>query len=124
MTVSELSHDEQLALVALMEAVAITDDIVSDTEDAEIGKVASALGDETYRGLVAESEKRFADIEQLKAFLIAIRRQESRELILEEVMEEAGGAAAFNHADAELLNWLAKTWDIPVENVPECGDGE
>jgi hypothetical protein len=119
MTIKELSHEEQIALVALLEAVAITDRDLSEVKEQELGKVAQTLGDEKYRELIAETESRFGDLEDLKPFLKRISNQETRELIYGEVLEEIGPEAAFDRSESDLLEWLAQTWNIQTEITPE-----
>jgi hypothetical protein len=122
MTIKELSHDEQLALVALIEALAMTDASLSEAEEEEVGRVAAELGDEPYRALLDEAEQRCSNIKALKRFLKTISNPEARELIYGEVLQEAGASPAFDRSESELLSWLAEEWKIPVEIEPESED--
>ena len=115
MEIGELSHEEQVALVGLLEAVTISDGTVSEGEQQEIGRVAAALGDDTYRELLDEAENRFTDWPALRACLAAIDNPQARELIYGTVMDEALVEA--NSETHARLRWLADTWDIDVELV-------
>jgi hypothetical protein len=119
MTIQELDHDEKVALVALIEAEAMTHFDLSDTEEEEVSRLATALGDEVYRDLLDEVESRFENITELTQFLKTITRQDARELIYGEVLLEAGAEPAFDPAESELLTWLAKEWNVKVSVEPE-----
>ena len=113
MTISGLSHDEKLALVALLEVLAMADGVVEDTEIQQINRIAEELGDEEYRELLNEADERFKDIEMLKSSLTTIRERAARELIYGLLLEEVMTAPApGSHTD--LLDWLKKTWEIKV----------
>src|SRR5436190_1476065 len=49
MELSDLTHDERLALVALVEAVIASDATVSEDEQTHIATLAAVFGDEAYR---------------------------------------------------------------------------
>jgi hypothetical protein len=118
MEVTDLTHDERFALVALLELVVESDRTVSEDEVAELGRVASVLGAEEYDRLADEANQRFTDEDALKAFVLCVRRQDARELIYGQVLE----AAVENGVDkleAELLDWLAKTWGVRVQILDE-----
>jgi len=89
MELSDLTHDERLALVALVETVVASDATVSEDEQTHIATLAAAFGDEAYRALVTEADERFADEAELKRFLAALMRQEARELIYGTVLDAA-----------------------------------
>ena len=76
-SIASLSHDEQLALVALIKAIALANQDITEGEMSIIDKVAKELGDETYRGLLNESVECYGDIEDVKTALAAIDKKES-----------------------------------------------
>lgn len=116
MTLTELSHDQKLALVALVELFTMADGVVSDGEAAQINKIAEALGDEEYRELLDETETRFADVDMLKASLQTINEQGARELIYGLVMEEVMTSPSTTHGP-DLLDWLKAEWNVAVSEA-------
>jgi tellurite resistance protein TerB len=114
MELTDLTHDEQLALVTLIETVVASDREVSDDEAEQIERVASALGPETYRALAEEADARFRDEAGLKGFLAGIQRQEARELIYGTVLEAALPDVIDQH-ESSLLGWLASAWSVTVQ---------
>ena len=112
MTLSELSYEQKIALVALMKAVAMANAKVSDGEARGIAGVADALGDETYRTLLDEAESRFESVDALKEFLGKITDTAARELIYGTVWDESMADPDIQHSESELLQWLAKSWEI------------
>jgi hypothetical protein len=119
MRLTELPHEQQLALVALLELVAMADGVLTEEEQEEIGHVAAELGDEAYRDLVDEAEETFVNTDDLKAFLETIHDEDARELIYGTVLEEAIVRSPLSQTGADMLNWMAKTWDIHVDIPPE-----
>jgi hypothetical protein len=119
MELEELSHDERLALVALLELVIASDRDVAREELALIKRVMRELGAAEYRALVAEADERFPNDDAAKKFLLTVTRQEARELIYEIALEAAMVHGMLGH-ESELLTWLKAKWDIPVRfETPE-----
>ncbi len=114
MELTDLTHDERLAVVALVENVVASDASVSDEEAAEIARIAAAFGDEGYRALAAEADERFEDEAALKAFLTGLLRPEARELIYGTVLDAALSETIDRH-ESSLLGWLATAWGITVQ---------
>ena len=123
MTISELTHDQQVALIALVEAVALAGGSFSAEEETEIGRIAAELGDDAYRRLLDEAEKRFADLKTLKAFLKSVTDQTTRDVMFDVVLEEALNDVGMSPDKSALLDWLAETWQIEMQ-VEEGDEGE
>ena len=113
MELSDLTHEERVALAALIELMITSDAAVSDDELAEIERVVSAVGDAAYDEAADEAGERFQDEAELKAFLPSIARQEARELIYGTVLQAALPDAVGAHESA-VLDWLGKAWGIAV----------
>jgi len=122
MELLDLSHEERLALVALLEVVLESDRSVSDGEVADIDRVVGELGREEYQRLVAEVDRRFPTEDDLRAFLPSITRQDAREVVYGTVLDTAVEDAVDPH-ESELLEWLAGLWNVHVEFEGEP-DGE
>ena len=114
MELTDLTHDERLALVALAEVVVSSDANVSEDEQAQIARIASAFGDDAHRALTNEADERFPDETTLKTFLVELQRQEARELIYGTVLEIALPDMIDSH-ESSLLGWLATIWKITVQ---------
>jgi hypothetical protein len=114
MDLAELNDDERVALVTLLEMVVASDAHVTREEQAQIKTVIHALGEDAYRAAVAEADKRFADDNAARAFLLTISRPEARELIYETALE-AAMTDTIGHEESELLTWLAEHWKLPVQ---------
>lgn len=117
MELRDLTHDEQLALVALIEYVVTSNRDVTDEEIEEIADVAAALGHKRYRNLVEEADERFEDDEGLKEHLGTIDRQEARELIYGVVLETALSDPEMLR-NGDFLDWLRDEWRVPVDVEP------
>jgi hypothetical protein len=114
MELRDLSHEERLALVALLEVVLESDRTVSDGEVADIDDVVGELGREEYERLVAEVDRRFPTEDELKAFLPSITRQDARELIYGTVLDTAIEDAV-DARESAILDWLSTLWNVRVE---------
>ena len=114
MELEDLNQDERTALVGLMKLTVMSDGNVSEEELESVEDLVDAFGEEAYESTLDAFEKRFPDGESFKAFLGKIGRQDARELIFGTVLE-AAGSEAIEGGEAELLDWLAKIWDIKIE---------
>ena len=117
MEITELSRNERVALVALMEAVAFSNNTISEGERRQIEAVVEALGEEEYRDLLEQADEKYASVEDLKSGLADITRQEARSLIFGTVWEEAVADPDINHFETELLDWLATQWEISPDSA-------
>lgn len=114
MELPDLTHDERLALLALLEWILKSDVRSTEEEYARIEGVVDALGEDAYQALADEVGTRFANDADLRAFLPSIARQEARELIVATVMDVAM-ADAVDTRESEMLRWLADLWQVEVE---------
>ena len=122
MDLRELTHDEQLALVALMELVVEANARVTTGESHEVAHLAAALGRKRYRRLTEEVDDRFQNEAALREFLPSITRQDARELIYGTVLRTAS-TDTLRNPESALLEWLAKEWQITVRFDMPSGEG-
>lgn len=113
MELSDLTRDERVALVALLNLVVESDAMVSDDELTEVQRVVAAVGEAAYAEAVGEADARFHDEAELKAFLPSITRQDARELIYGTVLQ-AALPDAMGTLESTMLEWLAKEWRVAV----------
>ena len=116
MELSELNHDERLALVVLLEMLVAADGDVSREELKQIKHAIHALGEDAYRAAVKEADERFETDDGARAFLLTIYRPEARELLYECALE-AAMSQTITTPESELLTWLADKWNVPVRFV-------
>lgn len=116
LTLKDLTEEERLALVALMEGAIEADRHASDPEIAQVRATVAALGKKAYKAAAEESDRRFKDDAALWRFLATIDRQEARELIYETVLEAVLADAQVGE-ESELLKRLSRLWDISVQVV-------
>lgn len=114
MELNDLSTDERVALVALIELVVEANAAVTEEESEAIDDIVDELGPDVYAETVEEVGKRFPDEDALRAFLQTITRQDARELVYGTVIDVAVGDAIRNH-ESNLLEWLGATWNVKVE---------
>ena len=114
MELSDFNQDERTALVGLMKFVVMSDGHVSEEEVEQVQEVVEAFGEDDYERTLAAFEKRFLDEEGFRAFLRTIGRQDARELVFGTVLEAAGVEAIEGH-ESDLLDWLAKVWNVTIE---------
>ena len=112
MTISELTHEQLVGLVGLLEAVAMAEQTVTGPEQEVLSGVVNVVGEEMYRALIEDADNRFADLDALKAFLEGIVDQSTRDIIYGTVWQEAVATPSVNHDESALLAWLASTWSI------------
>ncbi len=117
MELRDLDHDEQLALVGLVEFIGESNRDVTEEESAAIAAIVSAIGAKRYRTLADEADLRFVDEDALRAFLSSIGRAEARERIYGTALEVAMGDTIQN-SESALLSWLARAWGVQVRFDP------
>src|SRR4051794_38599663 len=113
MELNELTADERIALIALLEMVVAADREVTYEELAQIKRVMHALGDRAYREAVEAADARFDSDDAALEFIAAIERPEARELIYESALEAAVAHGVAGH-ESEFLTRLQKHWRLPV----------
>ena len=113
MEIKDLGHDEQLALVALVEFIAEANPEITDRESDEIARIADRIGSDRYRELISEVDERFANEAALREFLATVRRQEARELIFGEALGLAMGDT-IQGSESDLLEWLSGEWGVEI----------
>jgi hypothetical protein len=114
MELRDLNQDERTALVGLMKLVVMSDDNVSEDELEYVEELVDAFGEQAYQQTLDAFEKRFPDAQSFRVFLRTISREDARELIFGTILESAG-VDAIEGPEADLLDWLAKTWNVKIE---------
>jgi hypothetical protein len=94
----------------------MSDGNVSEDELEYVEDLVEAFGEDGYQTTLDAFEKRFSDGDAFKKFLktVGADRPDARELIFGTVLG-AAGVEAIEGDEAELLDWLGKTWDIKIE---------
>jgi hypothetical protein len=121
MNITDLAHNEQLALVALTELAVISDRNITANEVDKVDEIVEALGEDIFQKLADEAENRFADRQDLRAYLTGITRQDARDLIYGTVLSESL-ADTIPHEQAQFLDWLAAEWKITLEVASDTTD--
>jgi hypothetical protein len=114
MDLNQLTAEEQVALVALLELVIESNARVSEAEADRIDAVVAMIGEDAYRTAAAEVDRRFHDEEDVRAFVPTVTRQEARNVIYGTVFEAAITDPPDTH-ESELLEWLADVWQIAAD---------
>jgi len=114
MELNDLTAQEHIALVALLELVIESNAHVSEDEADRIDAVVEAIGEDAYRRAAAEVDSRFHDEQDVRAFIPTVTRQEARELIYGTLFEAAITDAVDSH-ESDLLEWLAEAWEIKLQ---------
>ena len=118
MNIDELSYEQKVMLVGLVEAIALSDGYVGEGEQKEIGKIAETLGESEYRRLLDEAENRYASVEDLKEALLTVKDQEARECIYGLALEETlADVSIGEHKQTQLLEWLNESWAISEQST-------
>jgi hypothetical protein len=121
MNITDLARNEQLALVALTELAVISDRNITANEVDKVDEIVEALGEDVFQKLADEAENRFADRQDLRAYLTGITRQDARDLIYGTVLSESL-ADTIPHEQAQFLDWLAAEWKITLEVASDTTD--
>ena len=120
MELKDLTSDERIALVALLEMVVDSATILTEGDVDQVGEIIAQVGEQPYQDAVDEVDRRFHDEDAVKQFLATITRQEARERIYAAILA-AALPDSVNDREAALLDWLASEWRMSVRFEPEAG---
>ena len=109
MEYSELTRDERLVLVALLDLVIRADDRFSEEEAAEVERISASLGSEVYNATAVKARARLATMDDIQKAALALDRQEARELILTAVQDMAV-VDEVSQEEMQLVEWLSGLW--------------
>ena len=111
MKLTELSHDERLALVGFLKVIIQADADFSDEEAEELNKVAREMGVPEFKKTVSETKELFKKVADIKDFASKITRQPARELIFS-ILYEVALPGDIVPEEERVLGWLARMWKI------------
>jgi uncharacterized tellurite resistance protein B-like protein len=112
LTVSELTHDETLALISLLKRVIEADRRLAVGESVMLQELADRIGRHSFNQLADESHSKFPTLDALKAHLATIDRPAARALIYQTAKDMANADNDRAPGEDALLGWLAQLWVI------------
>lgn len=113
MEISQFTKEEKIALVGLIEHLLMADNVVSFEESEALRNVVAEIGEHDYRSLIHDYRPIIENLDSFKQFLMNIERQEPREMIYGTLFEIAE-SDFFEENESELLDWLAKEWELDI----------
>jgi len=108
---NDLTDEERVALVGLVELAIEADGRVTDPEAKQLRAIIAALGTKAYEAAADQADESFGDEDDLWTFLATIKRQEARELIYETVLEVVLADAPLR-SEGDLLDRLSRLWQV------------
>lgn len=118
MELNDLSHNERVVMLALMEFLVEADSAGSSDEAVHVAELASAYGKENYLALLEEARGDRRTEEEFHELVASVESQETRDFIYGKVMECAMDDG-IHHRESEFLEWLVNEWDIEVTLLDE-----
>jgi hypothetical protein len=111
MTLAELEHHEQVALLALLGLMARLDGQATGDEVAILNRIMTELGSEAFESAAREAAQ-FPDGESILMSAGEVTRPEAREVLFELLFEMAVKESIVER-EAKVLDFLAETWELP-----------
>jgi hypothetical protein len=111
MTLTELEHHEQVALLALLGLMARLDGQASGEEVELLNRIMSELGNEAFESAAREAAQ-LPDGEAILMTAGEVKRPEAREVLFELLFEMAVKESIVER-EARVLDFLAETWELP-----------
>lgn len=111
MTISEMTDDERHTFGALVRTMVGADGSTSLEESVDLQAAASRLGVDAFWGLMRETAGTDYPAEALRKRASGVERREVQETIYG-VLFELATAGSVLDKEAQLLDWLAATWNI------------
>lgn len=122
MTISEMTDEERHTFGALVRAMVGADGSTSLEESGDLQAAASRLGADGFWGLMRETAGTDYPRDALRERASGVERREVQETIYG-VLFELARAGSVLDKEAELLDWLAATWNITNESDPGANPG-
>jgi len=110
MEISELTPEEDIALVGLLREVVQADETYSDEEKQSIHSLRAIMGDVRFQQAMKGAD-RFGSRAELKDFVKKIDRQEARQLIYD-VLHQVAESDGLDTSEEKPLRWLASWWGL------------
>jgi hypothetical protein len=103
----ELTKDEELALAGVIKWV-----VSGDHEDSTAGieKFFHDNGWEGYNTIYDEMDEKFENIDELKDFLITIKNDKARKIIIQVAGEIAISDSNITNEEKEVIRFLKEIW--------------
>ena len=111
MTLAELEHHEQVALLALLGLMARLDGQASGDELELLNRIVGELGQEAFESAAREAAQ-LPDAEAILMTAGEVTRPEAREVLFELLFDMAV-LESIVEREAKVLDWLAETWELP-----------
>lgn len=108
---SELTREEDLALIGLLKAVIQADKKLSFEESEELNRVAGLMGSDRFHERVTEAKQIFQTLASIKDHARKVERQPARQLIFNMLLEMAKRDEVIPEEE-ELLGWLSDLWGV------------
>ena len=115
MDLHELNDQEGLILIRLLKAMIRADNQLSSQEGAEMKRVAIAMGPQKFVEFIEQARKASSRLADVKAAAMEVQRPAARQLIYS-MMIEMAKQDGMDPKEAELLDWLAQTWDLAAQS--------
>lgn len=109
MEYKDLTPEERLVLVALLELIIRADKNYTVEEAAEVERISVALGPGVYKAAVDEARLRLSTLGAVRGPALAVKRPEARELILTAVQDMAVVDEVVEE-EIQIVDWLATLW--------------
>jgi hypothetical protein len=111
MTLAELEHHEQVALLALLGLMARLDGQVSGDEMELLNRVLLELGKDSFEKAAHEAAQ-LPDTEAILMTAGTVTRTEAREILFELLFDMAV-RESIAEREAKVLDYLTETWQLP-----------
>ena len=108
---SELTREEDLALIGLLKAVIQADKKLSFEESEELERVAALVGADRFHERVSEAKALFITLDDIKEHARQVEREPARQLIFNLLLEMAKRDEVVPEEE-ELLSWIAELWGV------------
>lgn len=115
MTLVELEHHEQVALLALLGLMARLDGQVSGDEMDLLNRILSELGSDVFEKAAHEAAQ-LPDTESILMTAGTVTRPEAREILFELLFDMAV-RESIAEREAKVLDWLTETWQLPSRSA-------
>lgn len=109
MSLTDLSAEEDVALLGLMRAVVRADGEYSPAEQKEMEALRDEMGEARFSAAIEAAKARFTSLAALKEHAASIERVEAQTLIFRRLVSVVASDGVTDDEE-EPLRWLARAW--------------
>jgi hypothetical protein len=116
LSIKDLIESERVALTALAKLIVGADRDFSRGEAKMLRRIVDAMGENQFLKATEAAQKKLRGMKDPRAFALEVERDGAQELIYN-LLYDLAVPDDIVEAEKQILRWLAKVWNITVDET-------